>query len=252
MVPVTSAPGQDLFFLSFDQLGSHVHAYVDPPVQRDRRRRPTTRRNLTSASPPSSASTTRCRAITGVPITNSMVSPQYKTAQQSMPATPLIAAFVSAQPDGDVAAGGRLLRPAGRQRQSYRDAFFGTGLDASLNSSCVLVLRRRRQPRTSSMTALVNNAVGSNVTPQTGTAVTNEVDALLQLIPTLAGYSNATVSTATRPRVRRGARQRRGDAAVTSRISESNAMFIYKKPPRPHAARRAAAVRESHAAGDAP
>jgi hypothetical protein len=45
--------------------------------------------------------------------------------------------------------------------------------------------------------ALVANAVGANVTPQTATAVTNEVDALLQLVPTLSGYSNATVSTAT-------------------------------------------------------
>ena len=35
------------------------------------------------------------------------------------------------------------------------------------------------------------------MTPQTATAVTNEVDSLLQLIPTLTGYGNATVSTAT-------------------------------------------------------
>ena len=32
VVPATLGPSNDLFFLSFDQLGSNVHAYVEPPV----------------------------------------------------------------------------------------------------------------------------------------------------------------------------------------------------------------------------
>src|SRR5256885_5165239 len=32
VIPVTLGPTSDLFFLSFDQLGSHVHAYVEPTV----------------------------------------------------------------------------------------------------------------------------------------------------------------------------------------------------------------------------
>jgi len=32
VIPVTLGPASDLFFLSFDQLGSHVHAYVEPTV----------------------------------------------------------------------------------------------------------------------------------------------------------------------------------------------------------------------------
>ena len=32
VVPVTLGPANDLFFLSFDQFGSHVHAYVEPTV----------------------------------------------------------------------------------------------------------------------------------------------------------------------------------------------------------------------------
>src|SRR5204862_58817 len=32
VIPVTLGPTNDLFFLSFDQLGSHVHAYVEPTV----------------------------------------------------------------------------------------------------------------------------------------------------------------------------------------------------------------------------
>ena len=49
------------------------------------------------------------------------------TVQQSMPSTPLISAFVRPEPDGDWAAGGRLLREL-VSTPSYRDAFFGTGL----------------------------------------------------------------------------------------------------------------------------
>src|SRR5579862_6252543 len=32
VVPVTLGPANDLFFLSFDQFGSHVHAFTEPPV----------------------------------------------------------------------------------------------------------------------------------------------------------------------------------------------------------------------------
>jgi Concanavalin A-like lectin/glucanases superfamily len=194
VVPVDFGPGQDLFFLSFDQLGSHVHAYVDPVVP---------------GSPPAPNNTAQpdfgiatfervnnsLARITGVPITNSVVWAQYQTEQQSMAATPLIAAFVSP----NQTAMSQLANTYCAQllaNASYRDAFFGTGLDASLNSSASSFFAVAGN-RAIVETALVNNAVGSNVTPQTGTAVTNEVDSLLQLVPTLAGYSNATVSTAT-------------------------------------------------------
>jgi hypothetical protein len=194
VVPVDLGAGQDLFFLSFDQLGSHVHAYVDPPV---------------SVSPPAPNNAAQpdfgvatfervnnsLSHVTGVPITNSVVSALYHTEQQSMAASPLISAFVA--PNQTAAAQlanaycGQLLANA-----SYRDAFFGSGLDASLNSSASTFFGSSSN-RAIVETALVANAVGSNVSPQTATAVTNEVDSLLQLVPTLSGYSNATVSTAT-------------------------------------------------------
>jgi hypothetical protein len=194
VVPVTLGPTQDLFFLSFDQLGSHVHAYVDPPV---------------SVSPPAPNNTPQpdfgvatfervnnsLSKITGVPITNSTVSAQYQTEQQSMAASPLISAFVAP----NQTAMSQLANTYCAQllaNSSYRDNFFGTGLDASLNSSAATFFSSAGN-RAIVETALVANAVGSNVTPQTATAVTNEVDSLLQLVPTLSGYSNATVSTAT-------------------------------------------------------
>jgi Concanavalin A-like lectin/glucanases superfamily len=194
VVPVDLGAGQDLFFLSFDQLGSHVHAYVDPAV---------------SVSPPAPNNAAQpdfgvatfervnnsLSRITGVPITNSVVSALYQTEQQSMAASPLIAAFVAPNQTAVSqlanAYCGQLLANA-----TYRDAFFGSGLDASLNSSASTFFGSSSN-RAIVETALVANAVGSSVSPQTATAVTNEVDSLLQLVPTLSGYSNATVSTAT-------------------------------------------------------
>jgi hypothetical protein len=194
VVPATLGPSQDLFFLSFDQLGSHTYPYVDPPV---------------SVPPPAANNTPQpdygiatfervnrsLSRITGVPITNSTVNALYQTAQQSMAASPLISAFVAPNQTamGQLANAycGQLLAT-----QSYRDAFFGTGLDTSLNSSAASFFSSASN-RAIVENALVSNAIGSSVSPQTATAVTGEVDNLLQLVPTLSGYSGATVSTAT-------------------------------------------------------
>jgi Concanavalin A-like lectin/glucanases superfamily len=194
VIPVALGPTQDLFFLSFDQLGSHVYAYPDPPI---------------AVSPPAPNNAPQpdfgvatfervnnsLSHITGVPITNSVVWALYQTEQQSMAASPLISAFVApnqtAMSQLANAYCGQLLANA-----TYRDSFFGSGLDASLGSSASTFFASSSN-RAIVETALVANAVGSSVTPQTATAVTNEVDSLLQLVPTLSGYSNATVSTAT-------------------------------------------------------
>src|SRR5204863_7380951 len=94
--PMILGPTTDLFFLSFDQLGSHVHAYVEPTV---------------AVSPPAPDPTPRpdfgvatferinhsLSRITGVPITNPVVSALYNVSRQSLPAGPLISALVPAQ-----------------------------------------------------------------------------------------------------------------------------------------------------------
>ena len=96
VIPVTLGPTSDLFFLSFDQLGSNVHAYVEPTVV---------------VSPPTPDPTLKpdfgvatfervnnsLARITGVPITNPVVSALYSVSQQSLPAGPLISAFVPSQ-----------------------------------------------------------------------------------------------------------------------------------------------------------
>ncbi len=191
VVPLTLGPSSDLFFLSFDQLGSNVHAYVEPPVT-------VSSPVPTTTQSPDYGIATYERAlhtmskITGVPFTNSTVYSLYMASQQSMPSSPLASAFVASEQTAlsqlANAYCGVLM-----STQSYRDAFFGTGLDASLgNSASFFNTASNRQIVES---ALVSHAVGTNVSPATATAVTNEVDALLQRIPTLG--TNATVQTAT-------------------------------------------------------
>ena len=192
VVPLTLGPSNDLFFLSFDQLGSAVHAYVDPPVTVP----PPTPNN--TPQPDYGVATfervTHTMAkITGVPFTNSAVMAQYMTSQQSLPPSPLIPAFVASQQTAiGQLAGVYCAQLVGTQ--SYRDTFFGTGLDAGLNSSAGSFFASLAN-RQIVETALANNAVGVGVSPVTAAAVTSEVDALLQRIPNL--NSSATVSTAT-------------------------------------------------------
>jgi hypothetical protein len=194
VVPVTLGPTGDLFFLSFDQFGSNVHAFVDPPV---------------AWSPPAPDNTPQpdfgiatfervnhtLARITGVPITNSTVSAQYQTAQQSMAASPLMSAFVAP----NQTAMGQLANTYCAQllaSPSLTHTFFSGQLDSSLGNTAASFFGVPGN-RQIVENALVSNAIGTGVNPQSASAVTNEVDSLLLLIPTLSGYGNATVSTAT-------------------------------------------------------
>jgi hypothetical protein len=197
VIPVTLGPANDLFFLSFDQLGSHVHAYVEPPVVVS----PPTPNN---APQPDFGVATFERVnhslsrITGVPITDPVVSALYNVSQQSMPAGPLLSAFVPSQQTAisqlaNVYCGEVLASP------SLRDAFFGNGLDASLNASASTFFSNAGN-RGIVINALVKNAVG-NATPAAASAVQAEIDTMLanripQLSPT-ATVSQATIAACT-------------------------------------------------------
>src|SRR6202163_968477 len=196
VVPVTLGPTNDLFFLSFDQLGSHLHAYVEPTV---------------TVSPPVPDDVTKqpdfgvatferinhaLARITGVPITNAVVSTLYHSEQQSLPSGPLISAFLPSHQTAIAqlanAYCGQLIGT-----QSLRDAFFGAGLDGSINSGATAFFGASGSAnRGIVINALVNNAVGANVTPAAAGAVRSEVDALLTLVPTLKS-GGVTVATAT-------------------------------------------------------
>jgi hypothetical protein len=192
VVPATLGPNNDLFFLSFDQIGTNVHAYVEPIV-------PATPPVPNNTPQPDFGVVTFERfnhtlsRITGVAITDAVVNPLYQASQQSMPAGPVLAAFGPSQQ----AAFSQLANAYCSEMlasQALRDQFFGAGIESSLaNNASTLVGAGGASLRSTIENALVTNAVG-NAYPQTGTAVTNEVDALLQRIQSLNG--SATVSQA--------------------------------------------------------
>jgi hypothetical protein len=185
----------DLFYLSFDQLGSHLHTFVD----------------VSAAAPPPTADNApqadhgvatfervnrSMSAVTGVPVTNATVAALYGSEQQSLPAAPQVDAFLSAQQSAitqlATAYCGQLV-----DTQSLRDAFFGTGLDASLNASSASFFGAAT-PNTANRNIVINaiiaHAIGTNVSAPAAAAAQNELNALLTRIPTLS--STATVSQA--------------------------------------------------------
>ena len=187
----------DIFFLSFDQLGSNLHPFVgptisNPPMTADDTPRPdfgiaTFERVNRSMS-----------AITGVPITNPTVSALYNSEQQSLPPASRIDAFLTAQQTAitqlATAYCGQLV-----DTQSLRDAFFGPGLDASITATSAGFFGAATPNTTNRgivINALVANAIGTNVDTTAATAARNELDALLTRIPSLS--ATATVSQATK------------------------------------------------------
>ncbi|HEV3182310.1 MAG TPA: LamG domain-containing protein [Steroidobacteraceae bacterium] len=192
VIPATLGPSNDLFFLSFDQIATHVHAYVDPTVPGTPPAPPTTPQPDFGVATFERVHHSLSR-ITGVPITDNVVNPLYQASQQSMPSGPLIAAFGSAQQTAisqlaNAYCGEMLASPG------LRDQFFGNGIEASLGSNASALLGAGGASlRQTIETGLTTNAVG-NANPQVASAVTNEVDALLLKIPSLNG--SATVSQA--------------------------------------------------------
>jgi hypothetical protein len=187
----------DVFFLSFDKLGSNSHVYVEPTVT-------TTAATTDNMPKPDVGIATFERvnrslsAITGVPITNTAVSTLYNSQQQSLPAAPQIDAFLPAHQTA-IAQLAKTYCGELVDTQSPRDAFFGTGLDASLgatSSSFFGTTTPNTNNRNIVINALLAKGIGTNVNASATTAVQNELNALLTRIPSLS--STATVSQATK------------------------------------------------------
>jgi len=193
VIPVSLGPANDLFFLSFDQLGSNTHTFVDPPGI------PTP--PLPNNTPvPDFGVTTFERInnsfarLTGVPITDQVVQTLYMSSQQSMPATPLISAFVSSE---QTAISGLANAYCGEMMASsaLRDAFFGSGLDASLSASASGFFGASGSAQRAIVINGLANAVGTTAAPQMASAVQTEVDALITRVPQINAAATVTQAT---------------------------------------------------------
>ena len=165
-MPVTLGPANDLFFLSFDQFGSHLHPYIEPPV---------------SLAPPVPDNTPQpdFGVATFERIQQRDVDDHrradhqqrpcmtlYISAQQSLPSQPQIAAFLPSHQTAisqlaGAYCGQLLVNDATLRPKLLRQRPGGRPRHAALR----LILLRRPATAPIVENALATHAVGSGVTP---------------------------------------------------------------------------------------
>jgi len=198
-------PTNDLFFLSFDQLGTFTHTYSEPTYN-------PTPPAVQPEQPDMGIATFErvyhlMSSITGVPFTNSTVTQVYQSSQQSMPSQPQINAFLGSHQTAISQLAGSYCAQL-VSTSSYRDAFFAgaglSGLDAALSSSAAAYFGTSSSPNTANINSVVNPLVkaivGTTAYPQASAAMTTELNALLLRITSdskITSTTTATVSTAT-------------------------------------------------------
>jgi hypothetical protein len=216
IVPVDQGPQEDLFFLSFDQLGSFTHTttpttYTPPSIPDCIFTVPTPdqlKAGITFCPADYGISTFErvyhtMSSITGIPFTNSAVATTYQSLQQSMPSAPSIAAFLPSHQTAISQLAGVYCTQLVTTPAAFSTFFAGSGyssLNAALTQSASSYFGTGAGNPTalaSVVGPLVNNTVGSVAYPQEQTDMTTELNNLLVLIPTLPQASNETVSQAT-------------------------------------------------------
>jgi hypothetical protein len=128
--------------------------------------------------------------VTGVPPTDSTVAALYASEEQSLPAVPQINAYTASEQTAVSELAGAYCSEL-VNNQGYRDAFFGTGLDASIGSSASFFNSTTSQNIV--IIPLANAIVGINTDPAYA-AMQSELSALLTRVPSLK--SGATVAVA--------------------------------------------------------
>lgn len=179
VIALEKGPESDLFFLTFEQLGSETRVYPeepmpDPPVLADSSNPEVGLRtfdeiNQTMAN------------ITGVPITNSGVTDTYRLVKQALPSVESIDTFGSSQQMG-IAQLAISYCDAMVDDTTLRNAFFGGAVDINSQSG-----------RDAMITGIVAKAVGTNLPTQPNDAeVRTELNALVtKLAATCGGSCNA-------------------------------------------------------------
>jgi hypothetical protein len=169
VIGLQSGPLTDQFFLTFDQLGSHINVVVEPtptapppangPVAADIGIRTFAQVNSTLSQ------------LTGVPTTNSTVNSTYLAVQQQLPADPTLEGFSSSNQVGIAQLAIQYCNVAvntpGLQAQ-----LFGTNLSATQFTS--------QAGKDTVTNALASRVLGTGLKSQPDpTTVTNELSALI-------------------------------------------------------------------------
>ena len=206
IVPVDQGPATDMFFLSFDQLGTFTHTDTNVPTYTTPTQtacQTTTPANTATFCPPDRGIATFERVyhtmanVTGIPFTNAAVTATYQSLQQAMPSAPGINAFLASHQTAIAQLAGTYCAQLVGTPSAFSAFFAGSGF-TSLNSNL-------GQPASSYFTSaaiedyvalpLTNNTVGPVAYPLAHSNMQTELENLLTKIPSL--NSSETVSQAT-------------------------------------------------------
>ncbi|MBW4052163.1 MAG: LamG domain-containing protein [Proteobacteria bacterium] len=195
VIGVDEGVQNDMFFLSFDQLGNQTHVYVDPivppnPVTTDNTAQPDVGVHLFAEVNASMAE------VTGVPATDPVVAALYAAEEQSLPAVPQITAFTASEQTAISQLAGAYcseLVSNPSYRSQFDTLFNSPSLDAGLSSPAGSFFTSAAQDDIVSI-SLANALVGISADPAYA-ALQSEVDSLLARVPSL--QSSATVAVAT-------------------------------------------------------
>jgi hypothetical protein len=198
VIGVDTGVTSDMFFLSFDQLGSETNVYVDPVVPPN----PTVPDDTTQQADYGVHTFAEVNAamsvVTGVPVSDSVVAAAYTAVEQSLPAVPQITSFTASEQTAISQLAGAYCSEL--MTNQYRDTFFGAGsatLDANLTQNASW-FSGNSSNQSVVITPLVSSlAVGTTVDPTYAAALQGELGALLTRIPTLTLSTTPTVATAT-------------------------------------------------------
>ncbi len=178
----------DLFFLTFEQLGTHVHAHTDPVPVIPSPTFPTVQPSHKGVKNFSQVNAALSQ-ITGVPITNTAVNNLYNTLQQSLPPTNDLGAFLASHQTAISALADQYCNVA----VNTNTAAMFPGLNLSQTASTYFAVQANRDLV---INPLITRALGTNVNAAMETTVRTELNNLLTQQSTGATAAGRTASIA--------------------------------------------------------
>jgi hypothetical protein len=200
----------DMFFLSFEQIGTHAHAHADPAPPVVTTTYPATLQVSKKGVKNFAQINAALASITGVPVTNAAANTLYNTLQQSLPPTNELGAFLASHQTAISALADQYCNTA----VNTNTAAMFPGLNLN-NGNTGTYFGTKAAPNQANINLvadpLVARAIGTNVNPTVETAVRTELNSL---IPTLAA-TNSTAAGRTASIVQAACTAVLGSAAVS-------------------------------------
>jgi hypothetical protein len=195
IVASDKGPDTDLMFLSFDQLGSHSHPFVNTPA-------PPPVATYAGVSPPLSGVkfygqiNAAMSQITGVPVNNVTVNMLYNTLQQSLPTTNDLSAFVASAQTAISSLADAYCSTAVNTPSIQTATFPGLNLTQTAATFFGTTTPAAGSPATGNRAVVINPLVnaatgGATINPTQAQLVTDELN---RLITTLVVTNGATTA----------------------------------------------------------